>query len=109
MKKIHIAIASANIEETVKDYSKRLGCAPCLVVKGEYALWRTESMNLSVRHGTPDESGKLRHLGWEDSEVSAFTQDTDVNGILWEHFNAFNQAEEIKELWPDTDYRPDEC
>lgn len=104
MKKIHIAISSENIEKTVIDYSKRLGCEPCVLVKGEYALWRTESINFSVRHDASSKRGSLRHLGWEDSEATEFTEETDINGIIWERFSADKQAEEIKKLWPDTDY-----
>lgn len=107
MKKIHIAISSENIEETVRDYTKRLSCEPCLVVEGEYALWRTESINFSVRKDLSSKPGTLRHLGWEDAEAMDFTEETDVNGIIWERFSARRQAEEIKELWPDTDYLPD--
>ena len=106
MRKIHIAISSENIEETIRDYTKRLKCEPCLVVKGEYALWRTESLNFSVRQDALSNPGSLRHLGWEDSEATEFTEETDVNGIVWERFSADKQAEEIKELWPDTDYLP---
>lgn len=106
MKKIHIAISSNDIEKTVRDYTKRLNCEPCLIVKGEYALWRTETVNFSVRWDTKKEPGNLRHLGWEDSEAQEFTEETDVNGIVWERFSAETQAEEIKELWPDTDYQP---
>ncbi|MCC5899107.1 MAG: hypothetical protein EA395_13040 [Phormidium sp. GEM2.Bin31] len=107
MKKIHIAISSNNIEKTVVDYTKRLNCQPCLVVEGEYALWRTESVNFSVRQDRKTAPGSLRHLGWEDSDAQEFTEEIDVNGIIWERFNAAKQAEEIKELWPDTEYQPD--
>lgn len=107
MKKIHIAISSNNIEKTVSDYTKRLNCKPCLVVEGEYALWRTESINVSVRQDTKRAPGSLRHLGWEDSDAQEFTEETDVNGIVWERFSAEKQAEEIKELWPDIEYQPD--
>ncbi|KAJ3186070.1 hypothetical protein HDU85_000985 [Gaertneriomyces sp. JEL0708] len=37
------------IDETVVDYSARLGVQPCVVVASEYALSRTESLNVSVR------------------------------------------------------------
>lgn len=106
MKKLHLAISTNSIEKSVKDYSERLGCAPCLVVAGQYALWRTESINLSIRHDHNTQVGSLRHLGWEDENSESFTQSTDVNGIVWEKFNAEQQALEIKALWPQVDYQP---
>lgn len=63
--KFHIAIATYDIEATVKDYSKRLGIAPCSFIIGEYALWRTQTLNVSVRQDKHYKSGELRHLGWE--------------------------------------------
>jgi len=30
----------------------------------------------------------------------------DVNGIVWERFNAQQQADEINELWPEANFRP---
>lgn len=106
MKKLHIAISTDRIDETVADYSARLGVQPCSSIPGEYALWRTESLNLSVRQDPACEAGSLRHLGWEDPEAPGFTQETDVNGIVWERFSAQHQADEINVLWPEADYQP---
>ncbi|UZJ43204.1 hypothetical protein OOT55_11140 [Marinimicrobium sp. C6131] len=106
VKKLHIAISTDKITETVSDYSQRLNAEPSLVVPGEYALWRTATLNLSVRQDAKVDPGSLRHLGWEDPSAEEFTQDVDVNGIVWEQFNADLQAEEINELWPDADYQP---
>jgi len=106
MKKLHIAISTNNIEATVADYSQRLGAQPCLVVPGQYALWRTESLNMSIRQDPSSAPGSLRHLGWEDAAAAEFTQDTDVNGIVWERFHAEHQAQEINDLWPEADYQP---
>lgn len=106
MKKLHIAISTDKIAETVADYSQRLNAEPCLVIPGEYALWRTESLNLSIRQDAAAAPGSLRHLGWEDPEATGFTQDTDVNGLVWERFNALHQAEEINQLWPEAGYKP---
>ena len=106
MKRIHIAIATRDIAATVQDYSARLGIKPCVVVPGEYALWRNAFLNLSVRQDSSCSPGDLRHLGWEDETATAFTTETDCNGILWERFAAHHQATEINELWPDTDYVP---
>ena len=106
MKKLHIAISTNRIEETVKDYSTRLGSEPCSYVSNEYALWRTESLNVSVRQDSTCTPGKLRHLGWEDDSAPEFSQDKDVNGIIWERFSAQQQADEINALWPQANYKP---
>jgi len=105
MKKIHIALSVKDISTSVEDYSKRLGCQPCAIVPGEYALWRTESVNFSIRQ-TEEDAGTLRHLGWEDPAATRFSKETDVNGIEWEEFNANFQADEIQQIWPETHYSP---
>lgn len=105
MRKLHLALGVDSIEATVKDYSQRFGQAPDLVVPGEYALWRTEQLNVSVRKNDVAGAGTLRHLGWEMDDAAAFTSDTDCNGIVWESFAAQHQAEEINELWPEVVYR----
>lgn len=104
MKKIHIAIGTSNIESSVQDYSTRFGRSPAVVIPGEYALWRTDIVNFSIRKVTSQESGRLRHLGWEDASCRSFTSETDVNGIVWEHFSAELQAKEIKDTWPGAAY-----
>lgn len=106
MKKLHLAISTEQIEATIEDYSQRLNAPPCIVVPGEYALWRTETLNISIRQDSSRAPGSLRHLGWEDPSATAFTIETDVNGIVWEHFAAAHQADEINETWPDTHYQP---
>ncbi|HDZ08260.1 hypothetical protein [Pseudohongiella sp.] len=106
MKRLHLAISTNKIEETIKDYTSRLGMKPCSFVPNEYALWRTESLNVSIRQDSKCKPGELRHLGWEDSEAPAFSQDTDTNGIVWERFSAQQQADEINELWPEANYEP---
>lgn len=106
MKKLHLALGVADIEATVSDYTQRFGQGPDLVIPGTYALWRTAHLNVSVRCTGNDEVGKLRHLGWETDDAESFTSETDCNGILWEHFTAKHQAQEIKEAWPDVAYEP---
>jgi hypothetical protein len=108
VKKLHIAISTDNIEATVNDYSKRLSARPCLVIPGEYALWRTDTVNFSVRQDKSFSPGSLRHLGWEDAAVSHFSSETDVNGIVWEQFSPSQQAQEIREIWSDIDYDPED-
>lgn len=102
MKKFHISIATDDIEKSVEDYSNRLGKQPDSMLAGEYAFWRTESLNFSIRRDTQKTIGALRHLGWEDPESSEFTSDTDANGISWENFSAEQQLEEIKSLFHDS-------
>jgi hypothetical protein len=105
MKRIHIAIAVADITASVADYSQRLDCQPCVVVAGEYALWRTDTINFSIRQ-TGEAVGLVRHLGWEDDSATVFSKEVDVNGLVWERFNAENQAAEIKDIWSNVDYQP---
>ena len=103
--KFHVALSVADIESSVEEYSERLKCAPQIVVPGEYALWRTENLNFSIRKTPESEAGKLRHLGWEDPDASAFETQSDINGVLWERFAAPHQRDEILALCPSaTDY-----
>ena len=98
-KKFHIAVAVSDIEATVKEYAHRLSAEPTLIVAGEYALWRTATLNFSIRK-TKDAPGVVRHIGWEDPDATGFTQETDANGLLWERFTEQDQHEEITRLWP---------
>jgi len=106
VKKLHIAISTNKIEETIKDYSVRLGSPPCSFVANEYALWRTDSLNFSIRQDSNCATGELRHLGWEDDSAPSFSEEKDVNGITWERFSAQQQADEINALWPEVNYKP---
>jgi hypothetical protein len=106
MKRLHIAIATQDITATVQDYTERLGIEPCAIIEGEYALWRNEFLNVSVRQDPSCQPGTLRHLGWEDSDATEFITSTDINGIVWEHFSAQQQADEIEEIWPANGYAP---
>jgi hypothetical protein len=105
MKRIHIAISVNDIAASVEDYSKRLICQPCVVIPNEYALWRTDSVNFSIRQNG-ELFGTLRHLGWEESTAINFSKDIDVNGIEWESFNSEAQADEIRHIWPYVNYSP---
>lgn len=106
MRKFHIALAVTDIEASVSDYAQRLGCCPDIIIPHEYALWRTEALNLSIRTVSSGEGGTLRHLGWEDPASPTFSAERDVNGILWEHFSPEQQAEEVRQTWPNVTYRP---
>jgi catechol 2,3-dioxygenase-like lactoylglutathione lyase family enzyme len=103
MKRFHIAIGVADISRSIDDYTRRLGCPPSVVVPDEYALWRTSTINLSIRRAS-EHIGTLRHLGWEDSSAPTFATERDVNGIVWEHFSAEQQTREILETWPHANY-----
>ena len=98
-KRFHLALGTADVDASVVDYTARLGMPPVTHVPGQYALWRTESLNVSIRHDA-ERPGTLRHLGWETPDAESFTTSTDVNGIVWERFSAGQQAAEIAELWP---------
>lgn len=106
MKKLHLALSTHDIETTVKEYTQRFGAEPVLVVENEYALWRTDTLNVSVRNDPTCKPGELRHLGWEDPDADSFSSETDCNGILWERFSAQVQADEIEEVWPGTTDQP---
>lgn len=106
MKKLHLAISTSRVTDTIADYSARFGVEPCSFVAGEYALWRTESLNVSIRHDASCPTGTLRHLGWEDPNAAESSEDVDVNGITWERFSAEQQADEINALWPEAKYSP---
>ena len=106
IKKLHIAISTNKINETINDYTIRLSVEPCLCVPNEYALWRTDSLNVSIRQDSSCTLGYFRHLGWEDDSAEEFSQDIDVNGIIWEYFNAQQQADEVNELWSEINYQP---
>lgn len=101
MRRIHIAISTQNIEQSITDYTSRLCCEPEVVVPGEYALFRTQTVNFSIRRDSSVASGTLRHLGFEDDDATSFTSEPDVNGIYWEQFNDALQKEEILNIWPD--------
>lgn len=101
MKKFHISIGVTSIEQSIEDYSRRLDTKPQIIIDGQYALWRTETLNFSIRK-TNRNPGSMRHLGWEDPDAGEFTKEKDVNGILWENFNEKDQQEEINSAWPDS-------
>lgn len=105
MRRFHLAIAVSDLAASVADYTTRLQADPVLVIPGEYALWRTEALNVSIRQ-LPGHAGQIRHVGWEDDAASGFTAERDADGLLWEHFTSQQQAEEIRALWPDVAYRP---
>ena len=108
MKKFHIAISTDKIDESIRDYSERLGAAPCSFIPDEYALWRTDSLNLSIRQDATCKPGQLRHRGWEDDTAAEFSDEIDINGITWERFSAQQQADEINNLWPEAGFQPDQ-
>ncbi|HEV8116361.1 MAG TPA: VOC family protein [Acidimicrobiales bacterium] len=98
MRRIHIALAVDDLQRSIDDYSERLGAEAAVIVPGRYALWRTPEVNLSVSL-RPGGAERLRHLGFEDDEADAATETSDVNGIVWEHFTAAQQASEIEDVY----------
>lgn len=99
MRRFHIALAVADLQASIRDYSQRLGVAPTAVVTGKYAMWRTHQLNFSINQ-MPERAGQLRHLGFEDSEAGPdFTSNRDVNGIEWELFSPTVQDAKILEVY----------
>ena len=98
MRRLHVALAVDDLDATIHDYSERLGADPVAVVAGKYALWRTPEVNLSVNCDVAG-SERLRHLGFEDDDVVTKTESTDVNGLMWESFNAEWQDEGIVRIY----------
>ena len=90
MKRFHIALAVADLDASVADYSARRGQSPQALVPGAYAMWRTDQLNFSISR-EPAHAGQLRHVGFEDDDARGFTCEADVNGIAWESFSAVAQ------------------
>ncbi|KRF02169.1 hypothetical protein ASG87_11915 [Frateuria sp. Soil773] len=90
MKRFHIALAVADLDASIADYSARLGQPPHTVVAGTYAMWRTDQLNFSINRD-PARAGQLRHVGFEDDDARGFTCEADVNGIAWENFSTVAQ------------------
>ena len=97
--RFHLALGVPDEDRSVPEYSVRLGRAPSVHVPNEYALWRTDQVNFSIRRA--DGPAALRHLGLEDPTVTSFSEETDVNGIVWERFTLQEQLLEIQRHWPD--------
>lgn len=98
MKRFHIALAVRDLDESIADYSQRLGQAPHAVVPGKYAMWRTDLLNFSI-NAFPDRAGQLRHVGFEDDAVTGYSSSTDVNGLMWEAFSTAEQDARIVETY----------
>ncbi len=107
MKRIHIALGVSNIEPSVLGYSFRLTQQPNVVIPNEYALWRTRILNFSIRKVFQEESGMLRHLGWESSDTAHGSTDLDGHGILWEPFTAAQQDKAMRQTWPNLPNDPE--
>jgi catechol 2,3-dioxygenase-like lactoylglutathione lyase family enzyme len=94
MKRFHIALAVSNLDESISDYSRRLGQPPSAVVPCQYAMWRTDLLNFSINE-KPGKAGQLRHLGFEDDAAEGYSSSFDVNGLEWELFSAIEQDARI--------------
>lgn len=94
MKRFHIALAVRDLDESIQDYSVRLGQPPAAVVPGAYAMWRTDLLNFSINQ-SPTCAGALRHIGFEDDEAPGYASSTDCNGLMWEAFSAQEQDRRI--------------
>lgn len=105
MKRMHVALAVQDLESAIEEFTERLGVPPVTVAGGEYALFLVGCLNLSISE-IPGQAGKLRHLGFEVTDSPSFLVDTDSNGFMWERFTLPQQAGEINERWPGTDWEP---
>lgn len=94
MKRFHIALAVANLDESISDYSRRLGQTPSAVVPGQYAMWRTDLLNFSINEKA-EQAGQLRHVGFEDDTAEGYSSSADVNGLEWELFSTAEQDARI--------------
>jgi hypothetical protein len=94
MKRFHIALAVANLDESISDYSRRLRQSPSAVVPGQYAMWRTDLFNFSINEKS-EKAGQLRHVGFEDDAADGYSSSVDVNGLEWELFSAAEQDARI--------------
>lgn len=94
MNRFHIALAVADLDASIADYSKRLGQPPQAVVPGVYAMWRTGQLNFSIREDRAH-AGQLCNLGFEDDTAQGFAHDIDVNGVRWERFSATEQDVQV--------------
>lgn len=103
MKVLHIALSVKDLEASIKDYNIRLNAEPVAIAEGQYALWRTSQVNLSISQ-IPEEAGQLRHLGFEDSSAEEMSITYDADGISWEKFTAAQQRKEIFMFYPDAKY-----
>ena len=98
MKRFHIALAVANLENSIKDYSQRLAQEPTVVVAEKYAMWRTDTLNFSINQ-IPERAGQLRHVGFEDEVKEGCSSDFDTNGLEWELFSPNAQDQKIVEMY----------
>ncbi|TJY62234.1 hypothetical protein E4T66_08410 [Sinimarinibacterium sp. CAU 1509] len=47
----HLSLCVADVDASLEEFSRQLGCAPCFFVSGEFALWQTQDFNVSIRRG----------------------------------------------------------
>ena len=98
MKRFHIALAVADLNISIKDYSARLEQQPTVIVSDKYAMWRTDTLNFSINQ-IPDRAGELRHVGFEDEAIQGFSSNYDTNGLEWELFSPQAQDQKIIEMY----------
>ena len=66
MKRLHLALGVADVESSADEYTQGFGCRPDLLIPGEYSLWRTDPVNLSIRKVGHEEGGTRRGHGSGD-------------------------------------------
>lgn len=101
MERVHIAIGVSSLSESISFYEKKFSVSPELIIPHEYALFKTETMNISLRV-VPENQIGVRHVGVESMRFDSFTAEKDPSGVLWESFNEQAQYDEIEEIWPNS-------
>lgn len=47
---MHLSMRVADVDGSLPDVIRKLGCDPCVFVSGQYALWRTEALEVALLH-----------------------------------------------------------
>lgn len=90
MKRFHISLSVADLDQSIRDYSRRLATTPHTIVTDTYAMWRTDHLNFSVVRD-PEHAGQMRNLGFEDDAAPELSREVDTNGVAWERFSSMTQ------------------
>jgi hypothetical protein len=81
-RRFHLAVGVAAPEASIADDSTRLAQEPECVVPGVHALWRTATLNLSIRVVDAADAGQLRHLRWEEPDAVGYADPTFIRRLF---------------------------
>ena len=96
-KRFHITLQVSNLGRSIRDYSEILGSAPCWVVPGRLALWRTGDVNFLLRADSRQRTSVLQ-LGWEFDYLENTQRFKDCNQLSWLFFSTGAQNSAIHRL-----------